>query len=98
MKRFWGLFVLLIFILGAIGVAVVFGCLNTNDPQQCYAAWLTAIGTIFLAFVAIFQDGIRSWLLRPNLRVSYEHSPPFGHLTFWRSGVNPELQEPVYYF
>ena len=45
--------------------------------------WLTAIGTVtlavltlILAVVAIFQDKIRSWLVRPKLDVSIEVRPP----------------------
>jgi hypothetical protein len=41
--------------------------------------WITAIGTLIMAliaFVAIFQDKIRSWLTRPRLEISINLAPP----------------------
>jgi hypothetical protein len=43
--------------------------------------WLIAIGTIALAIIAIFQDKIRSWLMRPKLDVLIVVSPPDCHKT-----------------
>lgn len=98
MRRPWGLFVFLILFLVAAIIGARYLCHNSGDPQQCCATWLTAVGTVFLGVVAIYQDAIRSWLVQPDLRVLYKHSPPFGHRTSWRSSVNPDLEEPVYYF
>lgn len=38
--------------------------------------WLTALGTLVLAVVAVFQDTIRSWFYRPKFRVSVKTEPP----------------------
>ena len=50
--------------------------------------WITAIGTvvlaagtIVLAIIAIFQDKIRAWLMRPNLTIGIELAPPDCHKT-----------------
>lgn len=46
--------------------------------------WIMAIGTIVMAIVAIiavFQDKIRAWLLRPILSVSISLNPPDCHKT-----------------
>ncbi len=40
------------------------------------ADWLVAIGTLILAFVAIFQETIRGWVYRPAFRVSTNTQPP----------------------
>ena len=51
--------------------------------QPLITDWLTAIGTVTLAFltlilavIAIFQDYIRSWLVCPKLDVSIDVKPP----------------------
>ena len=46
--------------------------------------WIIAAGTIVMAVVAviaIFQDKIRAWLLRPILKVSISVAPPDSHKT-----------------
>ena len=40
------------------------------------AEWLTGIGTIVLAVVAVFQDSIRAWVYHPTLEASVETKPP----------------------
>lgn len=40
------------------------------------AAWATAIGTLLLAVVAVFQDKIRNYLTRPKLKLEIQPSPP----------------------
>ncbi len=44
------------------------------------AAWVGAIGTvisaILVAIVAVFQDKLRAWVMRPRLAVSIEPHPP----------------------
>jgi hypothetical protein len=40
------------------------------------AEWITGIGTLVLAFVAVFQDKIRGWIAHPKLDVSIESAPP----------------------
>lgn len=50
----------------------------------CSAQWFTAIGTLVLALVAIFQDRIRHWLMRPRLQLKVKVAPPDCHKTTWR--------------
>jgi hypothetical protein len=40
------------------------------------AEWLTGIGTLVLATVAVFQDKIRGWFSAPQLDISIETAPP----------------------
>jgi len=46
---------------------------------ELLAAWLVAIGTLLLAVIAIFQDVVRAWILRPKLAVSASTQPPCSH-------------------
>ncbi len=49
--------------------------------------WIVAMGTVILALVAIiaiFQDKIRMWLLRPKLQVELDLKPPDCHKTKMR--------------
>jgi len=54
------------------------------------AAWATAIGTMLLAIVAVFQDKIRNCLTRPNLKLEIQPSPPDCMKTSFR------LPTPIY--
>ena len=40
------------------------------------AEWLTGVGTLALAVVAIFQDSIRGWVYRPKFQASITTRPP----------------------
>jgi hypothetical protein len=44
--------------------------------SKMVAKWLTGIGTLALAFVAIFQDTIRSKVCRPKFQASTTTKPP----------------------
>ena len=73
------------------------------------AGWATALSTFFLALVAIFQDRIRRWVMRPKLELSVRVLPPDCHRTTWtvkRQLFDPNAREyyvqvrnfPCYYF
>ncbi len=51
------------------------------DKADILAAYLTAFGTLALAFVAAFQDKIRAWLFHPQLTASISVAPPDCHKT-----------------
>lgn len=84
-----------------------------HPPEMIYsgeaAAWATAVGTLLLAIVAVFQDKIRSWLTRPQLKLEIQPSPPDCMKTIFRS-VSPTYNNmgqrlgemstniPCYYF
>lgn len=38
--------------------------------------WILAVCTVILAIVAVFQDIIRSWIMRPKLDVQIRLEPP----------------------
>jgi hypothetical protein len=42
-----------------------------------YAEWFTAIGTLLLAVIAIFQEPLRRWRNRPRFMVTAKSAPPF---------------------
>ncbi len=48
------------------------------------ATWVSAVATVALAVVAVFQDKIRRWVTRPILELSARVAPPDCHLTSWR--------------
>lgn len=99
MKIKWTVVVLIGLVLGVALFALPFlDCNSANDSPQCRASWLTAVGTLALAILVVFQDRIRNLLMRPKLKISYTHTPPLALLTFWRSPKDPELREPVFYF
>jgi hypothetical protein len=63
------------------------------------AAWATAIGTLALAFVAVFQDWIRNCLTRPKLKLEIQPSPPDCMRTTFRQTVtiyDPTSRRPSY--
>jgi len=71
--------------------------------------WISAVGTLVMALVAIvaiFQDKIRAWLMRPRLRVSISVAPPDCQKTKMRYSLpSPDVNAParermadVYYF
>jgi len=52
------------------------------------ADWIVAAGTVVMAVVAviaIFQDKIRAWLMRPELNASIDVAPPDCHKTVLKS-------------
>ena len=50
------------------------------------ADWLVAIGTLLLAFIAVFQDRIRTRLRSPKLDCTIELKPPDCHRTVMSGG------------
>jgi hypothetical protein len=64
--------------------------------------WVLIGTTLFLGAVALFvpylAEQVKRSLFAPDLKVSFEQSPPACHLTSWRSRVDPSLSEPVYFF
>jgi len=53
--------------------------LDNIFKSNLVANWLVAIGTILLSIVAIFQDKLRAWVMRPKLRVTIQVAPPDCH-------------------
>lgn len=64
--------------------------------------WVLICTTLFLGAVALTAPLITDWARRnlraPKMEMSFQLSPPHCHKTYWRSPVNPDLQEPVYFF
>lgn len=56
------------------------------------AEWSVAIGTVVLAFVAVFQEWLRRLVVRPVLKLDARVSRPDCHKTTWNVGYK------VYYF
>jgi hypothetical protein len=54
--------------------------------------WFVAIGTVVLAFVAIFQEWIKSWFFKPTFEVETRAERPFAEKTHFNSHTD------VYYF
>jgi hypothetical protein len=50
--------------------------------------WIGAVGTVLLSILAVFQDKIRAWLTRPQLKLLAGIEPPYCHKTTW-SYPNP---------
>jgi len=67
-----------------------------------YSDWVLVGTALFLGFVALFVPFISEWIKRrlfaPKIHVSYSHSPPASHRTYWGSHINLSLREPVYFF
>jgi hypothetical protein len=40
------------------------------------ASWVSALATVMLAIVAVFQDKIRRWVMSPKLELSAHVAPP----------------------
>lgn len=51
--------------------------------------WLTAIGTMVLAIVALFQDFIRTWLKTPQLTLQTGSFYPFSRKLLFKNKENP---------
>lgn len=68
--------------------------LNENKHM---ADWLVAIGTLLLAFIAIFQDKIRSWAWGASLDCDIETTPPDCHRTISRTRNNETEFFSFYY-
>jgi hypothetical protein len=56
------------------------------------AAWFAGIGTIVLAFVAVFQQWLHQLIVRPRLRMDARVARPDSEKTRWRNDTD------VYYF
>jgi len=57
--------------------------------------WLSALATVIIAAVAVFQDPIRRWVMSPRLELRVRVAPPECHQTIWRT---PNGDYPCYYF
>ncbi len=60
--------------------------MQCTDP-----VWLSAIGTIFLAIVALFGDPFWRWIRQPRLSASIKTTPPDCHMTFVLLGTRENL-------
>ena len=75
--------------------------------------WVTAIATLLLAALALFQDSLRKWLTKPELELHIRPHPPECHPTEWlsvrtvckiypltneRSDETVQVSLPCYYF
>jgi hypothetical protein len=74
-----------------------------HDLRLWATDWLVALGILALAFIAVFQDRIRSWLSRPRLEMLFEEVPPDCHKTeligdFLESGIQKQIFSDCYYF
>jgi hypothetical protein len=69
--------------------------MNTSD-------WVLIGTSLFLGATALFVPWLAELVKRkafaPKLDILYDRVPPYCHRTYWRSPVDPNLQEPVYYF
>src|SRR6185312_2676697 len=64
---------------------------------ELLAYWLTAIGTLLLGFIAVFQDSIRERIRRPKLNLTAVLRPPACHKTMLV--LHPMgAQYPCHYF
>jgi hypothetical protein len=69
--------------------------IDANQTVVCgssAAEWFAGIGTIVLAFVAVFQQWLQQLIVRPILRLSARVSRPDAEKTRWRTDTD------VYYF
>ena len=63
------------------------------------ANWLVAIGTLALAFTAVFQDWLRSLLYKPDLFCDIKLEPPDCHKTVITAQIgNKVFSSNIYYF
>ena len=67
--------------------------------------WIVAVGTgalVIVAIVALFQDIIKSWIIKPDLAVTFSLKPPDCHKTEMRlihyGNPNTQAKSPAYYF
>lgn len=68
-----------------LSYGVTFYAMPSNTPFiELHADWLTAVGTLLLAIVAVFQDKIRHWVLSPKLNISCSNDPPDCHKTIYK--------------
>src|SRR5712692_6582762 len=66
--------------------------IRTSSFSSSAAEWFVAIGTIVLAFVAVFQEWLRRLVIRPALKLEAHVSRPDCHKTKFSVGYT------VYYF
>jgi len=71
----------------------------TNLSAGDWAAIATAVGTLALALVAALQDVIRSWIRRPDLKMTVQGAPPDCHKTRATFQTPAGIDStPCYYF
>ena len=56
------------------------------------ANWAVAIGTLILAFVAVFREWVKSWFFKPDLDLDVRAARPFAEKTWF------DPNTAVYYF
>ena len=55
---------------------------KTNETPQTIDTipiWVTAVATLVLAFIALFQEGLKKWWTRPKLSAEFEKKGPWVH-------------------
>jgi hypothetical protein len=66
------------------------------------ADWVLIGTTLFLGIIALITPVVSEALKRrffaPELRVTFDRTPPYCHRTYWSSNSIPGLKEPVYFF
>lgn len=67
-----------------------------NQNWYCNPEWvaifITIFSVLFLGFIAIFQNWIRSWFYKPELKIEFELKSPYCHSVPTQGGYN------TYYF
>lgn len=70
---------------------------GVNNP---WAIWIPLMGVLvalLLGIVGIFQDRIRSWFRKPNLKISIKVEPPDCHMIPLTKKETGEVIDDVYY-
>lgn len=63
------------------------------------AAWVSGLGTIILALVAVSQEWIRELIWRPRLRLDVSTDPPCSHRNVYKKNTDEgPINIPGYYF
>ena len=72
-----------------------------NQKWYCDPQWVAIIiaffSTLFLGFIAIFQDWIKSWFRKPKLKISIRKEPPDCHKAVFRNPQTGEFICDSYY-
>ena len=73
-----------------------------NQNSYCYPEWVAIFvaffSILFLGFIAIFQDWIRSCFRKPKLKISIKLEPPDSHKIAFRKRETGEFVCDSYYF
>lgn len=72
-----------------------------NQKWYCDPAWITIViaffSTLFLGFIAIFQNWIRSWFRKPELKITIRKEPPDCHKAVFRNPQTGAFISDSYY-